>query len=159
MNICFEWMILSKWIFPFWTYILVLVCPRQKWSPKSVSNSSQIIQESFIGAFLVHFRGPRPIQGPMEGFESILWPFIGILNSMSLKFFWTKNSLEYSVLYWWNIFMNEYSGFCFELNFELNHFYARFNERMNFLKRSPTPTTDLIHWFHQTAANQLNFVL
>ena len=27
-----------------------------------------------------------------------------------------------------NIFLNEYSGFCFELN----HFSARFNEKMNF---------------------------
>ena len=31
-----------------------------------------------------------------------------------------------------NIFLNEYFGFCFELNFELNHFLARFNEKMNF---------------------------
>ena len=31
-----------------------------------------------------------------------------------------------------NIFLNEYFGFCFELNFELNHFSARFNEKMNF---------------------------
>ena len=64
-----------------YTYILILVCLRQKLSPKNVSNSSQIIQESFIGAFSVHFRGPWPIQGPMEGSETILWPFIGILNN------------------------------------------------------------------------------
>ena len=31
-----------------------------------------------------------------------------------------------------NIFLNEYFGFCFELNFELNHFSARFNEKINF---------------------------
>ena len=31
-----------------------------------------------------------------------------------------------------NVFLNEYSGFCFALNFELNHFYARFNEKMDF---------------------------
>ena len=31
-----------------------------------------------------------------------------------------------------NIILNEYSGFCFELNFELNHFLAKFNEKMNF---------------------------
>ena len=31
-----------------------------------------------------------------------------------------------------NIFLNEYFGFCFELNFELNHFQAKFNEKMNF---------------------------
>ena len=31
-----------------------------------------------------------------------------------------------------NIFLNEYFGFWFELNFELNHFWAKFNEKMNF---------------------------
>ena len=35
-----------------------------------------------------------------------------------------------------NMFLNEYPGFCFELNFELNHFLARFNENMNFQKGS-----------------------
>ena len=35
-----------------------------------------------------------------------------------------------------NIFLNEYFGFCFELNFELNHFWAKFNEKMNFLNVS-----------------------
>ena len=45
-----------------------------------------------------------------------------------------NNSIEYSGLYWMNIFLNEYFGFCFELNFELNHFSARFNEKMNFSK-------------------------
>ena len=38
-----------------------------------------------------------------------------------------------------NIFLNEYLGFCFELNFESNHFSARFNEKMNFQNVSPTP--------------------
>ena len=38
-----------------------------------------------------------------------------------------------------DIQLNEYFGFCFELNFEINHFQARFNEKMNFQKRSPTP--------------------
>ena len=32
-----------------------------------------------------------------------------------------------------NIFMNEYYGFCFELN----HFWARLNEKMNFQNVSP----------------------
>ena len=41
-----------------------------------------------------------------------------------------------------NIFLNEYFGFCFELNFELNHFSARFNEKMNFQNVSPTPYLD-----------------
>ena len=40
-----------------------------------------------------------------------------------------------------NIFLNEYFGFWFELNFELNHFSARFNEKMNFQNVSPTPTS------------------
>ena len=39
-----------------------------------------------------------------------------------------------------NIFLNEYFGFWFELNFELNHFSARFNEKMNFQNVSPTPS-------------------
>ena len=30
-----------------------------------------------------------------------------------------------------NDFFNEYSGFSFELNIALNHFLARFNEKMN----------------------------
>ena len=36
-----------------------------------------------------------------------------------------------------NNFLNEYFGFCFELNFELNHFSAQFNEKMNFQNVSP----------------------
>ena len=31
-----------------------------------------------------------------------------------------------------NIFLNGYFGFCFEWNYELNHFWAKFNEKMNF---------------------------
>ena len=42
-----------------------------------------------------------------------------------------------------NIFLNEYFGFCFELNFELNHFSARFNEKMNFQNVSNTPRLGL----------------
>jgi len=45
-----------------------------------------------------------------------------------------NNSIEISGLNLMNI-----SGFCFELNFELNHFQARFHEKMIFQKRSPTP--------------------
>ena len=40
-----------------------------------------------------------------------------------------------------NIFLNEYFGFWFELNFELNHFSARFNEKMNFQNVSPRATS------------------
>ena len=50
-----------------------------------------------------------------------------------------NNFIEYSGLYWTNIFLNEYFGFCFELNFELNHFSARFNEKMNFQNVPHTP--------------------
>ena len=35
-----------------------------------------------------------------------------------------------------NIFLSDYSRSCFELNFELNHIYAQFNEKMNFQKVS-----------------------
>ena len=46
MNICFEWIfwIFMIWII-FWTNILVIVCPRQKWLLPNVSNSSEIIHE------------------------------------------------------------------------------------------------------------------
>ena len=33
-----------------------------------------------------------------------------------------NNFIESSVLDWMDIFLNEYFEFCFELNFELNHF-------------------------------------
>ena len=36
-----------------------------------------------------------------------------------------------------NNFLNEYFGFWFELNFESNHFEARFNEKMFFEKDCP----------------------
>ena len=75
--------------------------------------------------------GLLPIQGPQEGFEATFWPYFGILNNFP-HFLWMNNFIEYSGLYWMNIFLNEYFGFCFELNFELNHFSARFNEKMNF---------------------------
>ena len=43
-----------------------------------------------------------------------------------------------------NIFLNEYFGFCFELNFELNHFWAKFNEKMNFQNVSNRATDEAI---------------
>ena len=43
-----------------------------------------------------------------------------------------------------NIFLNEYFGFCFELNFELNHFKAKFNEKINFQNVSPRASTSSI---------------
>ena len=47
-----------------------------------------------------------------------------------------------------NIFLNEYFGFCFELNFELNHFSVRFNEEMNFQNVSPRATHLAISHIH-----------
>ena len=61
-----------------------------------------------------------------------------------------------------NIFLNEYFGFWFELNFELNHFSARFNEKMNFQNVSPRATAGLFRFVHlqntrdTSIANQLN---
>ena len=46
-----------------------------------------------------------------------------------------------------NIFLNEYFGFCFELNFELNHFSARFNEKMNFQNVSYRASLDSVWGF------------
>jgi len=116
MNILFEWIfwIFIKWIM-FWTNILVLVCPRQKWLSPNVSNSSEITHGSLVGPISVHFRGLLPILGPQEGSTAISWPHLGILNNFP-HFFWMNNSIEYSGLYWMNIFFNEYFGFCFELN-------------------------------------------
>ena len=51
-----------------------------------------------------------------------------------------------------NIFLNEYFGFCFELNFELNHFLARFNEKMNFQNvsnRANLSRDNVLHLFKQ----------
>ena len=131
MNILFEWIfwIFIKWIM-FWTNILVLVCLRQKWLSPNVSNSSEITHGSLVGPISVHFSGLLPILGPQEGSAAITWPHLGILNNFP-HFFWMNNSIEYSGLYWMNIFLNEYFGFSFELNFELNHILARFNEKMN----------------------------
>ena len=54
-----------------------------------------------------------------------------------LKFLWMNNSIEFSLLNWKNIFLNEYFGFCFELN----HFWAKFNEKMNFQNVSNRATS------------------
>ena len=39
-----------------------------------------------------------------------------------------NNCIEYCSLYQMNNHLNEYYGFWFELNIELNHFLAQFNE-------------------------------
>ena len=51
-----------------------------------------------------------------------------------------------------NIFLNECFGFCVELNFELNHFSARFNEKINFQNVSPRAIS---HRFLHTLASSL----
>ena len=57
-----------------------------------------------------------------------------------------------------NIFLNDHFGFCFELN----HFSARFNEKMNFQNVSPRATAVLFRFVHlqntrdTSIANQLN---
>ena len=116
MNILFEWIfwIFIKWI-TFWTNILVLVCLSQKWLSQDVSNSSEITDGSLVGPISVHFRGLLPILGPQEGSEAIFWPYFGSLNNFP-HFLWMNNSIEYSGLYWMNILLNKYSGFCYESN-------------------------------------------
>ena len=122
MKICIKWIfwILIKWII-FWTNILVVYCLRRKRLSPNVLNSSEIIQGSLVGPISVHFRVSITDTGVSGGFRSHIWPYFGILNNFP-HFFWMNNSIEYSELYWMNIFLNEYFGFCFELNFELNHF-------------------------------------
>ena len=57
-----------------------------------------------------------------------------------------------------NIFLNEYSGFCFELNFELNHFLAGFNEKMNFHNASPRAKNATLHCEKHKEAQQGNLL-
>ena len=47
-------------------------------------------------------------------------------------------------------FLNEYFGFCFELNFELNHFQAQFNEKMNLQNGSARASSSLHYIINQT---------
>ena len=45
------------------------------------------------------------------------------------------------IIFWMNIFVQFWiEGFNFELNIELNHFFARFNVKMNNQNQSATPT-------------------
>ena len=112
-----------------------------------VKNGCRVMSQSHLKSFRDHswhlFQsisgGLLPIQGPQEGSEAIFWPYFGILNNFP-HFLRMNNLIEYSGLYWMNILLKKYSGFCFELNFELNHFSARFNEIMNFQNVSHTPT-------------------
>ena len=53
------------------------------------------------------------MQGPQDDSEAKFWPHFGILNNFP-HFLWMNNSIEYCGLYWMNIFLNEYFGFCFE---------------------------------------------
>ena len=62
-----------------------------------------------------------------------------------------------------NIFLNEYFGFWFELNFELNHFSARFNEKMNFqnvsYRASNILATECHHFQSQARAKETSLHL
>ena len=122
-NILFEWIFWIKWIM-FWTNILVLVCLRQKWLSPNVSNSSEITHGSLVGPISVHFRGLLPILGPQEGSEAISSPHLGILNNFP-HFLWMNNSIEYSGLYWMNIFLMNILKFV--LNWILNWIIFRPN--------------------------------
>jgi len=145
----------------FWTNILVLVCLRKKWLSPNVSNSSEITHGSLVGPISVHFSGLLPILGPQEGSADITWPHLGILNNFP-HFFWMNNSTEYSGLYWMNIFLNEYFGFCFEwiffwmnildfvLNWILNWIIFRPDSMEKWIfktYRTPLPSTSMIHAF------------
>ena len=72
--------------------------------------------------------GTLPIQGPQEGSAAIFWPYFGILNNFP-QFFRVNNSIEYWTLLN-DYFLNEYSGFCFELNFELIIVKPEFSKRI-----------------------------
>ena len=108
----------------------------QKWSLQKVSNSSQIIHGSLVGPISVHFMGPWPKQGLRRAPK----PCFGFFF---FNFEWfSSNSFEWIILLNFpsnpqlnDYFLYKYFGFCFALN----HFQARFNENMNFQKRSPTP--------------------
>ena len=51
-----------------------------------------------------------------------------------------------------NNFLNEYFGFYFELNIELNHFLARFNEKMNIQNVSARATLEF-RWYRKYINN------
>ena len=82
MNILFEWIfwIFIKWII-FWTNILILFCPRQKFSLINVSKSSEIIQGSLMGPNSVHFRGSFTYTGASGGLRSHISCFYINLDS------------------------------------------------------------------------------
>ena len=137
MNILFEWIfwIFIKWI-TFWTNILVLVCLSQKWLSQDVSNSSEITDGSLVGPISVHFRGLLPILGPQEGSEAISLPHLGILNNFP-HFFWMNNSIEYSGLYWMNIFWINILDFV--LNWILNWIIFRPNSMKKWIFKTYGP--------------------
>ena len=152
MNILIEWIfwIFIKWII-FLTNILVLVCQRQKLSSINVSKSSEIIQGSLMGPSLVHFRGSFTYTGASGRLRSHILALFWNFEWFS-SFFLMNNSIEYSGLYWMNIFLNDLSRFCFEFNFELNHFQARFNEKLTFKKdRPPLNPTQSWPYYNQTS--------
>ena len=113
MNICFEWMILTKW-----TIFL------NKYSRFSLP-ASKVVDEKCFTLISNHSVGPfKSISGvfdPYRGLWRALKPYFGLLLEfwiIFLKFFWMNNSFKYSVLYWLNIFWINISDFV--LNWILN---------------------------------------
>ena len=85
---------------------------------KLIWNHSGVISRTYFSpfqGFYYLFRGLRRAPKPYFGLILEFWIIF-------LIFLWMNNSIEYSGLYWMNIFFNENLGFCFELNFELNQF-------------------------------------
>ena len=106
----------------FWISILVLVCLRQngfhqmyETHLKSFRDHEWNLFQSISGGVFYPYRGPRKTPK-----DSIFWPYFGTLNNFP-QCFLMNNSIEYSGLYWMNIFLNEYFEFCFKSYFELNH--------------------------------------
>ena len=77
---------------------------------KFISNHSGII----IGTYFSPFQGFLTQKGAQEGSKAIRHFFKFWLISPSKS--WMNNSIEYYWLYWMNMFLNEYFGFCIELN-------------------------------------------
>ena len=95
---------------------------------KLIWNQSGIISRSYFSPFQgVYYlyrglrRAPKPYFGLILEFWIIFHIFFEWIILLNIL-----DSIE------WIFFLNEYFGICFELNFELNHFSARFNEKMNF---------------------------
>ena len=72
---------------------------------KLIFNHSGIIS----GTYFIPFQGVYYLY---RGLRRASKPYFGILNNFP-HFLWMNNFIEYSGLYWMNIFLNKYSRFCF----------------------------------------------